>query len=158
MDAINLQGVWPNMADAGVVIPPAPPATRHGAYNPNAWKLLHGIKDAEVRGDLTLPVIGRRGAGRIKIKATVSGRPEIEVVQGGRASMQVQAVSRGRADLEISVKRQSITALLSVSSSEFVLDHQVRGQASLFQAAPQSETGESDPEGAMLVGLEGDLE
>lgn len=36
MDAINLQGLWPNFAGSEVV-PPTPPATRRGAWNP-AWR------------------------------------------------------------------------------------------------------------------------
>jgi hypothetical protein len=153
MDAINLQGLWPNFAGVSSppVIPPATPAG--GVYNPQWWKQLHKIKDAELRGDTMLPALERRASGRVCIRARARGRASTNLQNTGRAAVQLHGV--GRPVLEISVGRRSVVSALMSLSGDCVLERAVRGKSALF-TTPAAQPGEPDPEGAMLCGLEGD--
>ncbi len=149
MDAVNLTFVWPNYPDAGVVIPPAPPEVRHGAYNKNAWKLLHGIVDEET--EQQLPAIVVRARGRISVRAKVTGSPVLVIPAAARARLLAEVI--GAPVLEISAERSPIS-VRAIAVAEYLVDRPVAGSASLFKIE-EALPAEPDPEGALLVGLEG---
>jgi hypothetical protein len=147
MDAINLQGLWPNFA--GAAVPPViPPPATGGAYIKDWRKYFQGLKDEEKKEEdkKLFPVRTRASSGRSRIFARATGRADVVLDQRGRAAVLARLVAKPSLDLSVATRANLVRAALS---GEYVFDLSAKGEASLYRPA----VSEPDPEGALLVGL-----